>query len=232
MKCHFLKHNVYVLSLLTLITLLCYGNVITGPFLFDDQLNIELNTHIRSFSSFFDIFSSSSVAGSYIEGSNFFRPIKTFIYTLLFHFFELNPIPYHLTSIGIHILNAFFIILLLKQLSIHHLPAFFMGLLFCVHPVHIEAVSYISGIADPLGLFFILLGLRYFIKTISTPHWKATLLSFIYFILALLSKENMIVFFLLTISVGLYLYPNHKNSRSLIVSLCSGYTLIGVSYLI
>ncbi|MFH1504683.1 MAG: tetratricopeptide repeat protein [Candidatus Omnitrophota bacterium] len=58
---------------------------------------------------------------------------------------KLNPEPYHLFNIFIHALNSvlvFCFFLLFFKL----MPSFFSALLFAVHPVHTEAVSWISGL--------------------------------------------------------------------------------------
>ena len=213
------KYSTLGITLLySIIAFLCYGNVINGPFLFDDQLNIELNTHIQSFASWKKIFTSSSIQGAFIETSNFFRPIKTLIYTTLYHFFEFNVKPYHLTSIIIHIFNSVLTFLLIRKFNIQASIAFLSGALFLTHPIMTEAVSYVSGIADPIGTLFILLMLfffdRYYKKQLKR-YFFGTIISFI---LACLSKENMVIGFLLLWIYSLVKSQTNKNSNYIVMT--------------
>ncbi len=173
-----------VFGILLAFALICYVNVIDGPMLFDDEHFIEKNLLIQSLDNIPDIFTTSVTEGAYI-GSNFYRPNQQVVYAFLYHFFGLNPVAYHLVSILLHLLNAFFIFLLLVRFSFSKNASFIAALLFLVHPVQVEAVSYISGLADPLGLFLLLLGLLSYHKGLMarkrTSQWTRFVLSLDFF---------------------------------------------------
>lgn len=186
--------NKAVFLFLFFLGLLLFGLVIGGPFIFDDDLLIINNRLIRSLGNFFSFFTSSSTAGAYLGGSNFYRPLQTLTYALTYQFFGLNPSVYHLISITIHIINSFLVFLFIHKLSFSRLGSLLAAVIFLIHPAQVEAVSYISGLADPLGVMFLLLGLLQ----------SRLILSFAFFVLALLSKESTVVFFPLVALVTFY----------------------------
>ena len=85
---------------------------------------------------------------------------------------------------------------------------FLAALIFLIHPVQTEAVSYISGLSDPLFVVFGFLSLIYFLKNRFLP-------SALFFLLSLLSKETGIVF--LGLLLALELIKQKYNDRYQIV---------------
>ncbi|MDA8084223.1 MAG: tetratricopeptide repeat protein [Nitrospiraceae bacterium] len=122
--------------------LLLYSNVITnGVFLFDDFEYIVGNPLIHDLSFFSNITDP--------------RHIGYLSFALNYALDGEDPYGYHLLNVIIHIVNAFQVFLLtgllLKLLHfederahLRQLAAFFSGLLFLVHPVETQAVSYIT----------------------------------------------------------------------------------------
>ncbi len=100
---------------------------------------------------------------------------------------------YHLTNIVLHILVALCILWLVTILFGDRLLAFLTALFFVVHPVHTEAVSYISGRADVLAGLFMLLSLIGYIKNLRSRSLGCSLLAPLGYLLALLSKESSII---------------------------------------
>jgi len=170
---------------ITVLALICYANTLHGPFIWDDSELIEKNAHIRQASGIPHLFSGNIGAGAGVK-YRFYRPLQGLTYALDYSFWRLNPFGYHLQNIVWHIAAAFCIwylmLLLFKDNVLSLMTAFF----FVVHPVHTEAVSYISGRADPLSLTFMLLTFIYYIK--SRPF-----LSSIFFACALLARENALI---------------------------------------
>ncbi|MCK5840452.1 MAG: tetratricopeptide repeat protein, partial [Bacteroidales bacterium] len=229
------ERKLFVFGILLAFALICYVNVIDGPMLFDDEHFIEKNLLIQSLDNIPDIYTTSVTEGAYI-GSNFYRPNQQVVYAFLYHFFKLSPVAYHLISILLHLLNAFFVFLLLVRFSFSRNASFIAALLFLIHPVQVEAVSYISGLADPLGLFFLLLGLLSYqkglISRVRATQWTRFALSVAFFVAALFTKENQVIFLPLSIIVGIYTYVNEqKRADSFIFISTFVLVLIASAYL-
>ena len=71
----------------------------------------------------------------------------------------LNERGYHITSIIFHVLAGLALFWLLNILFKNSFLSFFTSALFLVHPVNVGAVTYISGRADPMAVFFMMLAL-------------------------------------------------------------------------
>lgn len=104
----------------------------------------------------------------------------------------LSPIIFHLQNIFWHILNS----LLVYFILLHFFPSpsicFGATLLFALHPLQTESVTYISGRRDVLAGFFVLAGFYLYLRG------RGNFLSLcgvgVCFLLGLLSKEVVVVF--------------------------------------
>ena len=98
--------NVYVSGGLVVLGFILYLNSISGEFLFDDWPLIKEDTLIHSLANWKTIL---------IDG---YRPVRTLLLAVFYHFFHLNPVWYHTANIIIHIfasIAVFHFILILVQ---------------------------------------------------------------------------------------------------------------------
>ncbi|MFQ5493340.1 MAG: tetratricopeptide repeat protein [Candidatus Dojkabacteria bacterium] len=220
-----LGKNTNVLLLFLGIGLLVYLNVLGGSFVFDDELLITRNQLIRSLESLPDFFNSSISSGAFVNGGNFFRPIQLFIYSIIYQLFKLEPLPYHFVSVLIHSFNGYLIFQLLRKLKIKAIPSLIAALFYFLHPVHTQAVSYISGIADPLGLMFSLGSLLMVFKYQKEDKPKYFFWSVGLFVLAVLSKESYFVTAPLAVVFGFISTKDLKfkqiKNQKLLFTLCA-----------
>lgn len=179
------KHLANILIIL-IIGVFVYANSFGNEFVWDDDYLIVNNIFIKDWHYIGKIFSTNLFAGSWGD-STFYRPIQSLTYLADYSIWKLNPFGYHLTNTLIHIANAILIYLLAQYLIKIRFAALFTSLLFLVHPVQTEAVTYISGRADPLVALFLLISFISFIKL-------RYILSLCAFILAFLSKEAGLIF--------------------------------------
>lgn len=170
---HIIQNNLRVFLLLFFAGFAIYANVIPGKFLFDDNLFIENNEQIKSLSNIPELYFSSVTGGSSVKADNFYRPNQQAVNALLYAAFGLDPVPFHILSILFHIVNSFLIFILFLELGIGRNGSFFSSLVFLIHPINTQAVSYISGMADPMGLMFVLASLLFFLKNFKTVRISA-----------------------------------------------------------
>ena len=71
---------------------------------------------------------------------------------------------YHLVNNGLHIANTILLFLILETLFKKRQLSFLTGLVFLIHPLQTEAVTYVSGLADLLSTFFIFLGILFYFR--------------------------------------------------------------------
>ena len=127
---------------------------------------------------------SRAAGGSY-------RPLTEAVIGLEYLLWGNSPVAFHLTSLLLHALCSLLCLWLVKVL-VPPRPAVALtaGLLFAVHPVHGDAIFWLSARSDLLCTFFFLLSMILYVRGRGPDRRRApTLGSVLCFILALLSKE-------------------------------------------
>jgi tetratricopeptide (TPR) repeat protein len=229
-----LLNNIAVLTTLIALALVSYYNVIKGPFFFDDEQFIVKNEYVHKM-DIQKIYNTSVTQGANIN-SNFYRPNQQFVFSVIYKVFGPDSRVFHLNSIVFHALNAFLLFLLFILLGLDRNLSFIGAILFLIHPIHTEAVSYISGLSDVLGLFFFLCGLILFIKSMQPNAARKQLLltvSIVLYLLSLFSKESMVVLFPVTILASLFLFKKEGLTQNKFLQLGLAITgFITVVYLL
>lgn len=149
--------------LISLFSFLAYANSLGGEFVFDDTEQIVENQNIRSWNNLARAFTTHVWQFREHPGTlnvlpplPYYRPLFTAMLTIEYHLFGLWPQGWHLASLLLHICCAIGVFFVIRQMSGQNVIALFASLLFAVHPVHAESVSWISGMTDPLfGAFFL-----------------------------------------------------------------------------
>ncbi len=111
----------------------------------------------------------------------------------------------HLTNIILHIVNSILVALVcivvvldLADDRIHRAGAFFVGLfagvLFVLHPVHVESVAWLSGRKDVLSFFFMALAFLAFRSVVVSGALVQGVICIVLFVLALASKNTVVCF--------------------------------------
>jgi tetratricopeptide (TPR) repeat protein len=196
-------HYLLAIAILIGFTTLLYLNTFQVPWQFDDRPNIvdNLAVHFYDLSAerFFKLFSFSL--------SESIRLFSYFTFALNFYFGRLNVFGYHLVNLIIHLATGillFWFVLLTLSLpsqrenygSIGFKVAFLISLLFMVHPVQTQAVTYIVQRMTSMAAMLYLLSLILFIKARLTTGKRRI----VYYggmglsgLLAVLSKENALM---------------------------------------
>jgi len=187
-----------VLLLLSLLAALIYSNTFSIPFQFDDADNIVQNPQVKDLANFFDL-----------SGS---RYVGFLSFALNYSVGGLQVFGYHLVNLIIHIVNGFLVyslVLLLFKAESQHSPltthdtqltmvpwiALAAAMLFVVHPIQTQAVTYIvQRFASLVALFYLLTVVCYLKWRLASSeaqrrslwYWGAVLFT----VLAMKTKEN------------------------------------------
>ncbi len=188
-----LNREVNVVLLIFLLAVIVYANSLVNSFVWDDRYLIVENNLIKNWRNIPQFFTTQLYQGSGQE-SHFYRPIQKLSIFLDYSIWKLKPLGYHITNILIHALNAVLVYVLLNLLFRKKEISLISALLFAVHPIHTEVVTYISTRADLLTGLFIFSSLILFIQyrkhsNLRGYYWGAILC----FIFALLSKEPAVI---------------------------------------
>jgi len=202
------RRKYYLASAAALAAFAVYSAALGNGFVnWDDYEYVTENINIRLMNpAFFKWVFSSFYAGNW-------HPLTWISHALDFKLWGLNPMGHHLTNNILHSFNTFLVIILTVKLlefnrgggnapaqsapedsqsardSVFSLVAAgTTGLLFGLHPLHVESVVWVSERKDLLCAFFCLLSVLSHVYYRSHKTYRTYFLSFVFFALALLSK--------------------------------------------
>ena len=172
---YFRKADLQNLLLIIIISSLLYFHTYKSPFHLDDFSTIVDTPSIKNFSMFF------SEANPYAFSDVFRnRVFLLYSFVLNYNFGGLNIIGYHLVNVNIHLIVSILIYFLVKEmLACQSLNTYQSGkkqfqhsntipllasLLFSIHPLQTESVTYISSRSTLAVTLFFLLSFLSFIK--------------------------------------------------------------------
>ena len=133
-----------------------YLNALGGPFLYDDHKDVANNPILLEPHRLTEIFTTSFLDKG--EERGLYRPITGLTYWIDHRLFGPNPFGFHISNLLWHAAAALLVLVILRELwPAEPLMAFGAAALFAVHPVHTEAVSWVSGRSEVLAAFWGLL---------------------------------------------------------------------------
>jgi len=202
-----LKTHLVTFSFLTLIIGFSYSNTFDASWHFDDRPNILDNFYLHldhlSFESVFNTLYTNP-NNPYKLQSKMYRPVACLSFALNWFLGKDDVFGYHIVNILIHCVSSFFLFLFL--LNVFNTPrlknitnskpfgiAFLATILWAVHPIQTQAVTYIvQRMALLGGMFYIMSMFAYLkgrLKDGPERFWWYSI-SFLFFILSFNSKEN------------------------------------------
>jgi tetratricopeptide (TPR) repeat protein len=176
--------------LLLLITGLVFSSSLQNGFVddWDDQLYVTQNPLVLTDNIPWDKIWKEPVAGNY-------HPITMISLAIDHQFSGREPFGYHLTNLLLHLANVLLVFFFfLKLTDGNKFIAFFSGLLFGIHPMHVESVAWISERKDVLYTFFFFIALICYLQYLDKKKLYFLGACFLLFILSLLSKPAAVIF--------------------------------------
>jgi tetratricopeptide (TPR) repeat protein len=184
-----------VALLLAALTLLAYADNFTGLYTFDDGGAIVDNPTIRHLATALEPLPN----GTPVSG----RPLVNFTLALNYGVSGLAVWSYHLVNLAIHLLAVLTLFGLVRRTLM--LPAIaprwrqaafelagVTALLWAVHPLQTESVSYLSQRAESLMGLFYLLTLYTFVRAVETGDCRWEIASVVACLAGMASKEVMV----------------------------------------
>jgi tetratricopeptide (TPR) repeat protein len=166
---------------------LLYARSVQFGWVFDDQMEVVLNTFIRSLNFIPALFTHTVWAGSGME-TYLYRPLASLTYALNYQVSGLEPWSFHLVNILLHVGVTLLVFRLGLAWGLSTLASGLGALLFAVHPVHVEAVSAVFGRKDLLATLFLLAMMLWHRRALVDGGLRSGV-PVIAFAMALLSKE-------------------------------------------
>jgi protein O-mannosyl-transferase len=176
------REQLYVVLLLSLVVV-AYGNALANGFAQDDELYI-FNNHAVTAPSFKSLLAPN-------QFSSVFRPVTFGSFAANWALRGGRPLSYHAVNLVLHAAVTLLLYLVLRALlepaAEANWVALVAALLFAVHPIHTEAVTFIVGRAELLAAGFFLAAWLLHLR-------ERPILALVCFVLAVLSKESAVAF--------------------------------------
>jgi tetratricopeptide (TPR) repeat protein len=172
-----------------IIAFLCYANTLGNGFVYDDDQQILQNPYVKSWHYLPQIFGSTvwTFQGQ-VGTSNYYRPLMTFTFLLLWQIFGPLPFGFHLLNVVLHAVVVVLVYFSGKTIFEDRRIGWLSALLFAVHPIHTEVVAWAACIPDIEATALCLLALWLYSRRVPTG-WKDHLGVIACFLFALLAKE-------------------------------------------
>lgn len=203
------------LLILMAASFIVYFNTLNNNFVYDDETIIVKNAENLNLKNIPGYFTNQGEY-RYVFGA-LYRPIIMASFAVDHTLFGLKPGGFHFVNIIFHAASTIFLFLILLlffgKYEYGIIASFISSLVFAVHPVHTEAVSFISSRTDLLATMFFFISFYFFLifrgfslpkfhkekskgkkqtQQPKSPTKKYLIYSLLFYFLGLLSKEMII----------------------------------------
>lgn len=174
--------------LLILAVAIVYANSTGGEFIYDDKAMIRVYDLVHDISNIPKAFVSAT---SMYGNVNYYRPLQTVSNIIDYFLWGDVSFGFHFTNILLHLSAVLLSYVFVQLLFKNRLISFLSALMFAVHPANCSVVSYIAGRADSILLTAMLACYIFYVKyRYYNGGHIAYILSIMFFIVSLLSKET------------------------------------------
>lgn len=212
-----------------------YSNSMLVPFTFDDYAYLIDNPLIKDFGCFLDYSRIDSHRLNIDLKYNFIlRPVTYFTFALNYFINGIDPGGFHLVNILIHTSNALLVYLLVQRLlactidgewrndRLEFTPSFvsfFSAMIFAVHPLNTQAVTYIVQRFTSLATLFYLLTIALYLSFRTSRNRNSRLVFLIFALVAAIcamkAKEIAFTLPVMLIMIELFFLKGEKSRRLL-----------------
>jgi protein O-mannosyl-transferase len=217
--------------IICLFSLIVYLPSFSGEFILDDLTLIKNNTFIKEWHSLgayltqedgFDLDATGGHTGYY-------RPLINLSYTFDYKLWGNNGPGFRITNLVLHILACFILYyfygMILKKKDI----AFLLVLLFALHPLATESVSWVSSRNNQLTTLFGIISLIFYIKAYEKERFLYYWVSILFFVFSLFCKEFGLMLLPIFFLYQRILNPQKANMRKELLEYLP-YILVGLLY--
>ncbi len=132
-----------------------------------------------------------------------YAPFNEFLYLILYQIDGYNPIIFHSASLIIHLINSVLVLIVLKklltlckriELNNINIISFITAILFCIHPLNVESVAWMSASKVLVYALFYLLATYTFLLYLEKKKIRFYIYTLFLYAFSFLGKEQAVVF--------------------------------------
>lgn len=183
-----------------LLTFLAYANTLQNDWAYDDWFQVSKNKQITSYSNIPKTFTQS--VWQFMDETKretnglYYRPIFNSALIIEYQLFGQKVWAWHLVSVLLHLIVVLLVYALARAWNSDKRVAAIAALIFGVHPVHAEAVAWISSSPDLFASIFVIASLLSYEKARGAHirlrmNWICA--SLVFALLAMFSKEQAVM---------------------------------------
>jgi hypothetical protein len=191
------------------IGIVVYANMLFNGFVLDDIVFILANIGIHHFNFWYLIGGTNNLFSNFGQ----YRPISALYFSVLYSLFNTTSFFYHFLQLLIHIVNALLLWILFRKFFSRYI-SLFITLVFLIHPIQVESVSYIATSDNPLFFLFGMTALL--LSTSESINIKRISIISGLVLLSIFSKEAGVLFIIIIL---VYRYLFCKNRKILPISI-------------
>ncbi len=152
-------------------------------------------------------FAFSKLIGQYNLGM--YAPLTWMGYALAYSIGGKSPVPFHLLSLLVHCFNVYLVYRFMQRMQVSTTIILAVSLIFAIHPIQVESVSWIAGFSTPLFSMFYLMALLRYMDYTDNPQTglKDYGLALLLFVLACLAKSAAVTLPLVLLLLNLWRKP-------------------------
>ncbi|MFA7111835.1 MAG: hypothetical protein WC174_05710 [Bacilli bacterium] len=132
-----------------------------------------------------------------------YAPFNEFLYLILYQIDGYNPIIFHSASLIIHLVNSVLVLIVLKklltlckriELNNINIISFITAIIFCIHPLNVESVAWMSASKVLVYALFYLLATYTFLLYLEKKKIRFYIYTLFLYAFSFLGKEQAVVF--------------------------------------
>ena len=237
--------------ILCVVVFLIYSNSFNATWQFDDLPNITLNPHIHLEQLDTGSFIRAMYASPYemrFDGQRLYRPVAALSLALNWFVGRDDVFGYHLVNTLVHFGAAFFLYLVIssllkapnlpqrEEIQIHHI-SLLAALLWAMHPIQTQAVTYIIQRMAAMAALFTIGGIYFYLRFRHRNAGKWRYLNLLscgfFYVLGIGSKENAALLPVSLALIEIVFYQNVADKKrrqkvlAISLGLCAGILFLG-----
>jgi len=189
-------NKIYIaLVVFALLIAVFYGNTLWNGFVLDDRPQIMENPYIQSLQHLPKVVTGciwEAQLGSCKGTTLHYRPVISLSFLLTWQISS-HPWVFHLVNLLYFFAVVSLLFIFIQVLTKNRVLAFLTAVLFLVHPINNESVSWISAASELTAALFLLLTALLYIQYRKKTTWKRLVLLLISYFMLALSKETFIL---------------------------------------
>lgn len=215
------KRDYFYLLIIVTIGILVTYNAYDNYYMIDDFIFIKDAT-----------ISQNHISHVFSLHHKFIRPINNLTFLLHYSLFDVKPMGYYICNIIFHLTNSILVYWLARLFISQRKIAGLIGIFFVVNSVHAETIFWIAAMTGLQAAFVYLLSVIFFVIYSRNRQKIYYWISFLSFIIGLLTKESVISLPLILIFYCLFYYQELSLQKKDFYKILSPYILCSLIYII